>query len=91
MREYRSSVSPKGQITLPLEVRRRWGIKAKDRVTFRVDEHENTVVLVPARSRADENYGAIPPLPFQISDHDITELAAEEHALEIAREGLEDE
>src|SRR5687768_12859339 len=48
MREYRSSVSPKGQITLPLEVRRRWGIKAKDHVTFRVDEEENIVVLVPA-------------------------------------------
>lgn len=91
MREYRSSVSPKGQITLPLEVRRRWGIKPKDHVTFRVDEQENIVVLVPARSPVDESYGAVPPLPFPISDHDITEIAAEEHALEIAREGLEAE
>ena len=35
-RKYFSSVSPKGQITLPAEVRHRLGIKARDRtvVTF---------------------------------------------------------
>ncbi len=87
MKEFESSVSPKGQITLPLEVRRRWGIRAKDRVTIQVDEQ--TVTITPARSAVDESFGAIPPLSRPLSDTDITELAAEEHAQEAARKGLE--
>ncbi len=87
MKEFESSVSPKGQITLPLEVRRRWGIRAKDRVTIQVDEQ--TVTIAPARSAVDESFGAIPPLRRPLSDTDMTELAAEEHAQEAARKGLE--
>ena len=85
MKQFESSVSPKGQITLPIEVRRRWGIRAKDRVTIRVDEH--LVTIAPVRSAVDESFGAIPPLGRPMSDSEMTELAAEEHAQEAAREG----
>ena len=85
MKEFQSSVSPKGQITLPLEVRRRWGIKAKDRVAIHVDEE--TVTIAPARSPVDASYGVLPPLPRPLSVEDMTEIAAEEHAQEAAREG----
>ena len=33
---YSSSVSPKGQITLPIEMRRELGIKPKDRVLIEI-------------------------------------------------------
>lgn len=85
MKEFESSVSPKGQITLPLEVRRSWGIKAKDRVTIQVDDQR--VTIAPARSSVDESFGAIPPLGRRLSDNEMTEIAAEEHAQEAAREG----
>jgi AbrB family looped-hinge helix DNA binding protein len=85
MKEYESSVSPKGQVTLPLEVRRRWGIKPKDRVAFRVED--NTVMVSPARSAVEERFGAVPPLARPISVEEMTEIAAEEHAPEAARDG----
>lgn len=87
MLELHSSVSPKGQVTIPLEVRRRWGIKPKDRVAFRVDD--GTVTLTPARSPLDESFGAVPPLTQRVSVEEMTEIAAEEHAWEAAHEGLQ--
>jgi antitoxin PrlF len=86
MTEFESSVSPKGQITIPLELRRRWGIKARDRVAFLVDEQ--TVTLVPVRSPVDESFGAVPPLERPLTVEEMTEIAAEEHAQEAARAGL---
>ena len=86
MREFFSSVSPKGQVTLPVEVRRRWGIKPRDRVTFLVED--GSVTLVPAQSPLDESYGAVPPLKPALSVEEMTEIAAEEHALEVARKGI---
>ena len=32
-----SSVSPKGQVTIPVEIRRLLGVKPKDKVVFRVE------------------------------------------------------
>lgn len=86
MRELKSSVSPKGQITLPLEVRRRWGIKAKDSVTIRVEDE--VVTLAPARSTLASIYRSVPALPQQLSVEEMTEIAAEEHARRTAGEGL---
>ena len=92
MRAYESSLSPKGQITLPLEVRRRWGLKAKDRVAICVDGDHVTVAPAhehaPTRSPLDEIYQSVPPLSPQRSWREVAALAAEEHAHEAAREGL---
>jgi len=41
------SVSSKGQVTLPLEIRKRLGIKAGDKVDFPVKD--GTVTVVPVR------------------------------------------
>src|SRR4051794_2777910 len=87
MTEYESSVSPKGQVTIPLAVRRRWGIGPKDKVTFRVAE--GTVQLVPSPSPLEESFGAVLPLPRSLSVEEMTAIAAEEHAQEAAREGLD--
>jgi len=42
-----STISSKGQITVPLEVRKRLGVKSGDRVQF--DEENRLVVLHPPR------------------------------------------
>lgn len=86
MKEFESSVSPKGQITLPLEVRRRWGIKAKDKVAIHVDD--DVVTLAPARAALATIYQSVPALPRSLSVEEMTEIAAEEHAQHVAREGL---
>lgn len=86
MQEFESSVSPKGQITIPMEVRKRLGIKPKDKVTIHV-EHD-VVTLTPAGSTLEVIYQSVPPLPRPLSTEEMTEIAAEEHAQDAVREGL---
>lgn len=42
-----TKATSKGQIVIPVDLRRRFGIKAGTRVSIRVDEKENTIVLKP--------------------------------------------
>jgi antitoxin PrlF len=56
-----STISSKGQITVPVEIRNRLGLKQGDRVEFVVDE--NGTILRPARAPENpfEKYqGALP-------------------------------
>ncbi|MGE0543960.1 MAG: AbrB/MazE/SpoVT family DNA-binding domain-containing protein [Dehalococcoidia bacterium] len=78
MDTFESSVRPKGQVTLPRELRRRWGIKPKDRVTFCVDA--DTVIITRARSSVEESFGAVPPLSQTLTVEEMTEIAAAAHA-----------
>lgn len=85
MKEFVSSVSPKGQITLPQEIRRRLGIKPKDKVAIRLDAE--TVTISPARASLRAGYQSIGPLPAPLTDSEMTEVAADEHAEPAARDG----
>ena len=84
MREFVSSVSPKGQITLPAEVRRQFGVKPKDKVTVKVDDGQ--VRVTPASSGTDASYQAIPALPRSLSDQEMTDIAWEDHVEDVVRE-----
>ena len=84
---YFSSVSPKGQITLPAEVRRRLGIKVRDEVAIEVDDQ--TVRVFPLRSRVLAHYQEAGVLPQPVDLDEMTRIAADEHAERVAREGLE--
>jgi AbrB family looped-hinge helix DNA binding protein len=85
MREYESSVSPKGQVTIPQEVRRRWRLGPKDRVRFYVED--DSVRLVPADRHPTlaDGYQSIPALAHALTDDEMTQIAAEEHVREFAR------
>jgi len=80
-----STVSEKGQITIPLEVRRSLGIKPRDKVTFTLED--GCVRLAPAVSSLEASFQAIPPLDRPLTDKEITEEAAREHVRHVAREG----
>jgi antitoxin PrlF len=56
-----STISSKGQITVPLEIRRRLGLKEGDRVEF-VVEGERTIIrpAQPAENPFDKYVGALP-------------------------------
>jgi antitoxin PrlF len=56
-----STISSKGQITVPLEIRRRLGLKEGDRVEF-VVEGERTIIrpTQPAENPFDKYVGALP-------------------------------
>ncbi|MBI2323121.1 MAG: AbrB/MazE/SpoVT family DNA-binding domain-containing protein [Chloroflexi bacterium] len=86
MKEVLSSVSPKGQVTLPVEIRRALGIKPKDKVAFRLERGKVEITTVP--SPLQESYQAIPALEPPRSWQEIEALVAEERAQDAAREGL---
>jgi AbrB family looped-hinge helix DNA binding protein len=77
-REFVGSVSPKGQITLPLDVRNHLGIK--DTVIIRVDEGE--IKVSPANTTFLDSFQAIPALKKPLLFAEIRRIAHEEHAKE---------
>ena len=85
MTDLMSSVSPKGQVTVPVEIRRLLGIKPKDKVTFRVEG--TRVEIAPARARLDEGYMAVPALKRRRSWKELEAALAAEQALNAAAEG----
>lgn len=76
--EFESSVSPKGQITLPIEFRKRLGVNAKDKVVLRLENNE--IKVVPARSKVDALFGSVPPLPTSKTLAEMREIYQEEQA-----------
>lgn len=82
-----SSVSPKGQVTIPAHIRQMMGVRPKDRIAFRVVEGH--VQLRQAVSPLDELYQSVPPLHPRRSWKEIEEIARDEQAVRVAKEGLE--
>ncbi len=59
MKELESTMTQKGQVTIPAAVRARLGLQPKDKVRFEVEGDE--VKLKPAPSKLLAGYGAVPP------------------------------
>lgn len=60
MSEYTTTVTSKGQVTIPGELRRALNIKPKDRVAFELADGE--IRLRPTKSAVEANYGAVKPI-----------------------------
>ena len=82
--EYYSSVSPKGQITLPSEVRMNLGIEPKDRVAIVL---ENGAIKIRRVGRLQDYFQTVPPLRPARDWKEVEEIAHDEHAEHVAREG----
>ena len=78
-----SSVSPKGQITIPLEFRRRLGIETKDRVVFNIEG--DSLRITTLRSMLAASYQSVPALDPPRTWEEVTAIAHEEHAQELVR------
>lgn len=76
MKEFVSSVSPKGQITLPAEVRRQLGLKPKDKVAIQLDGDD--VRLVPTTFTLESAAGSVPALKEARTWEQIDERVKEE-------------
>ena len=61
-----STITSKGQTTIPGEIRRLLKLKAGDRIEF-VIEPDGKVVLVPATVRVGELEGLLAPAPRKVS------------------------
>ncbi len=90
MREYVATVTSKGQLTLPVEVRRRMGIDPGDRVTIVVDDDQDRAVVRRVEATVRSVRGSIPMPPHlagreQGDFGDLIEEAMDDHAAEFVR------
>ncbi len=80
MRQHETRVTQKGQVTIPLDIRRQFGIKPKDVVRFEVDK--DGVKLTPASSRVLASFGAVEPIArpedWKAVRREVEELMAED-------------
>lgn len=78
MKEFVSSVSPKGQITIPAEIRKRLRLKPKDKVAI-ILEDQGEVRLEKARfADLEALRGAAGSLPQPLSWKEMEEIAHED-------------
>lgn len=79
MKAFVSTISSKGQVTVPADVRRQLGVEAGDRISF-VTTDAGTVELHPVRFTLEDALGSIEALPNESIDLDREiEVATEEH------------
>ena len=84
MRKYASTITQRGQVTLPAEVRRLLGVKPRDRVEFIIDDGQVTVK--PARFTAQTAFRSIKPLSPPIDIEEQIRIAKDERAERFVRE-----
>ncbi len=70
-----ATLTSKGQTTIPKEIRERVGLKAGDKLTFYIDEH-NRIVVEPQSIDFGELYGMLaepgkPPVSIEEMDEAI--------------------
>lgn len=86
MRAIQATVTSKGQVTIPIEIRRYLGIDAADKVAFVVNG-EGKVELRPPRYTLRSIRGAVPALPGREAGDfgEQIEEAMEERAERVVR------
>lgn len=78
LRELQTTLTKRGQITVPAEVRRLLGLKPYDKVSFTIDDGE--VRLRAASFTLETAYRSVPPLRHPITDEEMSRIAKEEKA-----------
>ncbi|HEX9988847.1 MAG TPA: AbrB/MazE/SpoVT family DNA-binding domain-containing protein [Chloroflexia bacterium] len=93
MKQFFTSVTRKGQVTLPVEIRRLLGIRAGDKVALSLiteaESGEPQVIVKPVRSVAEMTFGAVPPRKrpedFRELRHHVEEGMAQDIMAEMNR------
>ena len=86
MKEIVRGISAKGQVTLPVEVRRALGVGPKDKVAFRIDEGE--IKVHAAQSAVDATYQAVPALKRRLTWKQVRAIALEDAAEDAVGESV---
>ena len=86
MEEITRPVGAKGQVTLPVAVRKALGITGNGRITFVIDS--GNVRIKSAQDPLAEIYRSVPALKRPLTLKQMREIAIEEHVQRAARKGL---
>jgi AbrB family looped-hinge helix DNA binding protein len=87
-REIWASVTERGQVTIPAEVRKVMGISKPGRVIFRVED-DVVVLKKPRFSSVEEITGSVPPLKEPKTWDEIEQIIADDVAEEYREKMLE--
>ena len=75
-----STITGKGQVTVPAEVRRLLGVGTSDKVTFQITSKGDVFLTVPRYKTLAELKGSAGKLPHPLTEQEIKDIAAEERA-----------
>jgi len=85
MKETLSTVTRKGQVTIPIEIRTDWDLKPRDKVIFAREGEK--VVIRPATSTLMAGFGAVTPKRRPEDFAAIREAMEKATAQEVVEEG----
>ena len=84
MKKYTTTVTERGQVTLPASIRQLLGIKPREKVTFEVEG--NDVRLVPARFTVESVRGYVPAPAVERSLDEIYEAVGRDFVAQVFNE-----
>src|SRR5436190_16899294 len=76
--EYIQTVTVKGQVTIPAEVRKAIGVKPNSQVTVRLQAGK--VVIEPVAMTLEESFGSVKPITRPENFKELRKIALEEKA-----------
>lgn len=82
--EHLRTVTTKGQVTIPAEVRRMLKLKPRDKILFRITEGK--VELQPVTTTLEDTFGAVTPKRRPEDFKKLRRIAIEEHAKKVVAE-----
>ena len=88
---YLTTVTRKGQVTIPVDIRRELNIQEGDKVSFSILPGESTVILVrPVQSVAEMTYGIVASLSAEGETTEPVDLNATRELFEeeVARQAM---
>lgn len=71
-----TTITQKGQVTIPLLIRNKLGIRAGDKIAFELNRE--SVSLKPVKQSLKTIFGSIPPLKKKLSIQQMRKIALEE-------------
>jgi antitoxin PrlF len=78
MKEIISSITSKGQVTIPVEVRRHLGVTVNDKIAFVIDSEGAVRLTVPRYANIASLRGAAGKLDRQLSWKQMQQIARED-------------
>ena len=88
MQQFTATTTQRNQVTIPAEVRRRLGIKPRDKVAFTIDDagDAGTVRLAAAEFSLESAFGSVRPSARPEDFDQLSRDAKDEKAMATARE-----
>lgn len=79
-----ATITSKGQITLPKEVREKMHLRTGDKINFRIDDLTGTATMVPLDKSVQDVFGVLQNLPRKTAKLSVEQM---DHALAVRFSG----